>query len=85
LRDLTRHETYLRDIRGQEFAARWTDSLLAWLEHRADLGAQFGTSHPHNPRYRTFGYQKQATILAEFTDDALDVVRVHFAGEDWLK
>ena len=85
LRDLARHETYLGGIRGEEFARRWTGALLAWLEHRADLGAQFGTAHPGDPRYRTFGYQRQATILAEFTDDALDVVRIRFAGEDWLK
>jgi hypothetical protein len=25
----------------------------------------------------------RATILAEFTDDAMDVVRIRFAGEDW--
>jgi hypothetical protein len=38
---------------------------------------------PAYPRYRTFGYRRQATILAEFTDDTMDVVRIRFAGEDW--
>jgi hypothetical protein len=83
LHDLARHEAHLREVRGARFAAAWTDALIGWLEHRADLGAQFGTSHPAHPRYRTFGYRRQATILAEFTDDTLDVVRVRFAGEDW--
>jgi plasmid stabilization system protein ParE len=82
-RDLARHEAFLRELRGADFAAGWTDALIAWLEHRASLGAQFGTSHPAYPRYRTFGYRRQATILAEFTDDTMDVVRIRFAGEDW--
>ena len=83
LRDLARHEDYLRELRGPRFAADWSTALLAWLEHRAALGAQFGTSHDKHPRYRTFGYRRQATILAEFTDDTMDVVRIRFAGEDW--
>jgi hypothetical protein len=83
LRDLARHEARLRELRGADFAGDWTEALLVWLEHRAALGAQFGTSHPKHPRYRTFGYRRQATILAEFTEDALDVVRIRFAGEGW--
>jgi plasmid stabilization system protein ParE len=83
LRDLARHEARLRELRGAAFASSWTESLLVWLEHRAALGAQFGTAHPKHPRYRTFGYRRQASILAEFTEDAMDVVRVRFAGEDW--
>jgi hypothetical protein len=57
-------------------------SLLHWLEKRADFGAHFGTAHPKYPGYQTFGYRRQATILAEFSDEARDVVRVRFAGED---
>jgi hypothetical protein len=66
LRDLARHEGYLREVRGATFVSEWTESLLVWLEHRAALGAQFGTAHHRFPRYRTFGYRRQATILAEF-------------------
>ena len=83
LRDLARHEAYLGEVRGPDFAQAWTEALLGWLEHRADLGSQFGTAHPRHPGYRTFGYRRQATILAEFTEDVMDVVRVRFAGEDW--
>jgi hypothetical protein len=85
LGDVSRHEAFLREIRGDGFAVQWTDSLLEWLEHRAALGAQFGTAHPRHPQYRTFGYRGQATILAEFTDDTMDVVRVRFRGEDWSR
>lgn len=85
LRDIARQEARLRELRGAAFASDWTENLLVWLEHRAALGAQFGTAHPKYPRYRTFGYRRQASILAEFTEDAMDVVRVRFAGEDWLE
>jgi plasmid stabilization system protein ParE len=85
LSDIAGHEARLRELRGSDFARNWTDALLDWLEHRAALGAQFGTSHPQQPGYRTFGYRRQATILAEFSEDAMDVVRVRFAGEDWQK
>jgi plasmid stabilization system protein ParE len=84
LRDIARRESYLREVRGPEFAAAWTEALLRWLERRADLGAQFGTAHPAYPGYRTFGYRRQATILAEFGEGTMDVVRIRFAGEDWL-
>jgi plasmid stabilization system protein ParE len=83
VRDLARHEAYLRQLRGAEFAAEWTESLIGWLERRAALGAQFGTSHPTIPAYRTFGYRRQATVLAEFAPGALTVVRIRFSGEDW--
>lgn len=83
LQDLARHEHYLRAVRGGVFAEAWSEALLDWLDRRAALGAQFGTAHPGHPGYRTFGYRRQATILAEFTDDAMEVVRIRFAGEDW--
>lgn len=83
LRDIARHEARLRNLRGPDFARNWTEALLVWLEHRAALGAQFGTAHPMYPGYRTFGYRRQATILAEFREEAMDVVRIRFAGEDW--
>lgn len=83
LRDVMRHEERLAALRGDAFADAWTETLLQWLERLAGLGAQYGTAHPRHPGYRTFGYRRQATILAEFSDDAMDVVRVRFAGEDW--
>lgn len=66
LRDLARHERHLGAVRGIAFAEAWSETLLDWLEHRAVLGAQFGTAHPRHPGYRTFGYRRQATILAEW-------------------
>lgn len=83
LQDLARHEQYLGEMRGIAFAEAWSETLLDWLENRAALGAQFGSAHPRHPGYRTFGYRRQATILAEFTDGAMDVIRIRFAGEDW--
>jgi plasmid stabilization system protein ParE len=83
LRDLARHEHHLGAVRGTAFAEAWSEALLDWLEYRAALGAQFGTEHPIHPGYRTFGYRRQATILAEFTDGAMDVIRIRFSGEDW--
>jgi plasmid stabilization system protein ParE len=83
LRDLLRHEDHLGAVRGAAFAEAWTEALLDWLERRARLGAQFGTAHARHPGYRTFGHRQQATILAEFSEEAMDVVRIRFAGEDW--
>lgn len=83
LRDLLRRESDLSAVRGRAFAEAWTEALLLWLENRAALGAQFGTAHPKPPGYRTFGYRRQATILVEFSAEAMDVVRIRFAGEDW--
>ena len=62
------------------FAAEWTELLIGWLERRAALGAQVGTSHPTIPAYRTFGYRRQATVLAEFAPGALTVVRIAVLG-----
>jgi hypothetical protein len=45
--------------------------LFAWLGRQADHGAQIGTEHPRRPGYRTFGYRRQATILARFETEAL--------------
>ena len=83
IRDIQRHEAYLKRVRGADFARRWREGLITWLERQAALGAQYGTAHPRHAGYRTFGYQRQATILAEFSEDAMDVVRVRFAGQDW--
>ncbi|HVL21292.1 MAG TPA: hypothetical protein VM422_09985 [Amaricoccus sp.] len=83
LADIVRREAYLAKVGSPAFAEAWTETLLAWLERQAALGAQVGTAHPRFPAYRTFGYRRQATILAEFTDTTLDVVRIRFAGEDW--
>jgi hypothetical protein len=70
-------------LSGSDFAGQWRDLLIAWLERQAASGAQYGTAHPRHARYRTFGYKRQATILAEFTDQAMDVVRIYFPGQDW--
>jgi plasmid stabilization system protein ParE len=85
LRDIVDRARVLRDARGAAFALDWTDALLDWLESRAAAGAQLGTEHPSDPSFRTFGYRRQATVLAEFTDDELRIVRIYFAGQDWSR
>ncbi len=54
------------------------------MERIAENGAVIGTALPSEPTLRSFPYKKQATILAEFTDTELRIVRVYFAGQDWL-
>jgi hypothetical protein len=78
--DIARHAKLLRRKRGEAFAAAWTIELFAWLGRQAEHGAQIGTEHPRRPGYRTFGYRRQATILARF---ALVIARVYPKGRDW--
>ena len=85
LSDLKQRATYLSAERGPDFAMTWSDALLAWLENVADTGAQLGTEHPSQAGFRTFGYKRQATILAEFLETELRVIRVYFAGQDWTR
>lgn len=83
LSDLQRRAIYLSGERGTDFAIVWSDALLAWLENIADIGAQLGTEHPFEPGFRTFGYKRQATILAEFLEAELRIIRIYFPGQDW--
>lgn len=81
--DIARRARVLALARGRAFALDWSDTLLDWLEGCAGAGAQLGTEHPVHSAFRTFGYRRQATVLAEFAEDELRVVRVYFAGQDW--
>ena len=81
--DINRRARYLADLRGEEFAARFTADLVAWLRKLAESGAQYGTASGDDPSVRTFGYAKQATILARFEPGGLRVLRVFFTGQDW--
>lgn len=83
--DISRHAKRLRRERGEAFAAAWTIELFAWLARQAGHGAQIGTEHPRRPGYRTFGYRRQATILARFETDALVIARVYPRGRDWSR
>lgn len=85
VRDLERRARILRAERGRAFADAWTEALLAWLEKIAAGGAQIGTAHPVHAGFRTFGYKRQATILARFSDTDLRVVRIYIAGQDWAE
>jgi plasmid stabilization system protein ParE len=85
LDDLLRHERVLARERGAAFAHAWTDALLAWLTRLAAAGAQIGTAHAERPGMRTFGYRRQVTVLARFTDGELQVARLHFRGQDWQR
>lgn len=83
--DIATRARLLRDVRGTAFALDWSDALLDWLAGLAEAGAQIGTASPAEPDFRTFGYRRQATVLAEFAEDELRVVRVYFAGQDWSR
>jgi plasmid stabilization system protein ParE len=81
--DLARRARVLSDARGRACAIAWTEAFLDWLDALATGGARLGTAHPVHARFRTFGYRRQATVLAEFADEELRVVRIYFAGQDW--
>ncbi len=83
--DVAGRARLLRGERGDAFADAWIDDLLAWLDRHAALGAQIGTAHPTRPGFRTFGYKRQATLLVRYSEDEVRVVRVYFAGQDWLR
>ena len=83
LDDIQRRALYLTAERGVQFALLWSDTLIDWLEHIASIGAQLGTEHPVEKSIRTFGYKRQATVLADFQVDEQRVVRIYFAGQDW--
>jgi hypothetical protein len=82
--DIRRRVRLLRQKRGRPFSEDWQDGFLTWLERIAKNGAVIGTALPSETSLRTFPCKKQATILAEFTDTELRIVRVYFAGQDWL-
>jgi plasmid stabilization system protein ParE len=85
LDDLLARERVLARERGAAFARAWSDALLAWLQRLAETGAQIGTAHAERPGMRTFGYRRQVTVLARFTDDELQVARLYFRGQDWQR
>ncbi len=70
--------------RGENFASGWTQKLASWLKTLAADGVVLGTAHPFSATARSFPYKKQATILAEFTESDLRIIRIYFAGQDWL-
>ena len=83
--DIARRAETLRDARGTVFARDWSEALLDWLEKNADSGAQLGTEHAAAPEFRTFGYRRQATVLARFAPETLTVLRIYFPGQDWTR
>ncbi len=44
-----------------------------------------GTEHPRRPGLRTFGYKRQATLLVRYAAAEVQVIRIYFAGQDWLR
>jgi len=83
--DIARRARLLRRERGDVFADAWIAELEAWLRRQAELGAVTGTAHPSRPGLRTFGYRRQATLLVQYATGEIRVVRVYFAGQDWLR
>lgn len=83
--DIARHGRVLARARGRDFAETWVLDFTAWLRRQAELGAVIGTEHPRRPGLRTFGYRRQATLLVQYSEAGIRVVRVYFAGQDWLR
>ena len=83
LRDLDSRAAVLLRERGPEFAKQYCDLLLVWLEQAAFSGAQLGTQVGEQKHLRAFGYRRQATVLADFTEDQMRIVRIYFRGQDW--
>ena len=75
----------MRRERGDVFADAWIAELEAWLRRHAEGGAVIGTAHPRRRGLRSFGYRRQATLLVQYTTGEIRVVRVYFAGQDWLR
>lgn len=63
--DIERRAGFITHERGAEFARVWIDALLDWLDGMAKGRAQLGTEHPTEKTFRTFGYKRQATVLAD--------------------
>ncbi|MDJ0824949.1 MAG: hypothetical protein QNJ16_05540 [Rhodobacter sp.] len=85
LADLGRRQDYLSGIRGQEFAETWKNDLLEWVLDLAETGAVYGTRHPKRGHLRTVNFRKTATLLVDFTETELRVVRIYFPGQGWSR
>jgi CubicO group peptidase (beta-lactamase class C family) len=81
--DVRRRTRYLAQERGAGFGESWASDLAAWLRMTAENGAVVGTLVAESGARRTFGYRHRATILAEFSDTTLTVIRIYFPGHDW--
>jgi len=84
-RDIARRARYLAAKRGEAFGERFAVEIKRWLERLAAGGAQLGTALGDDPSVRSFGYLKQATIVARFEPGRLTVIRVYFKGQDWSR
>jgi plasmid stabilization system protein ParE len=82
--DITLRIQFLSDQRGTDFGVQWSETFLSWLENLAVGGAIIGTRHPTRLGFRKFPFRGEATILAEYIRTELRIVRVYFAGQDWL-
>jgi len=83
VRDLVSQVRLLRQERGVEFAESYAEAIIAWLERIAAGGAQLGTAVGSDPTLRVFGYRRQASIVARFSEGELRVMRIYFRGQDW--
>ncbi len=81
---ITNRTQFLIDQRGADFGAKWSETILSWLENLASGGAIIGTRHPTRIGFRTFAFRSEATLLVEYTPTEMRIVRVYFAGQDWL-
>jgi hypothetical protein len=82
--DVARRGALLSHERGVDFATVWLSSFFRWLTTLAHDTVVLGTLHPFSDQARSFPYKKQATLLVEYTPTEMRIVRIYFAGQDWL-
>ncbi len=82
--DVARRCALLAEERGPDFAVRWLDAFSRWLTVLSADQLVIGTSHPFSDHARSFPYKRQATLLVEYTPTEMRIVRIYFAGQDWL-
>ena len=62
-----------------------TAVYLARLMRGRNVTVDYVTALGDDPSVRSFGYLKQATIVARFEPGRLIVIRVYFTGQDWSR
>lgn len=81
--DLKNRARILKQERGKAFAEAYAEAFIGWLSAIAESGAKLGSTVGDDASLRRFGYRRQATVLADFADTEMRIVRVYFRGQDW--
>ena len=70
-------------LTGQAGIATTQEAITVASFYAAESGAQLGSAVKGKSSLRSFGYRRQATVLAEFRKGELRIVRVYFRGQNW--